>query len=59
MRLQIREMVMVSKYGLMVLYMRVIGKITKQMERGDLFIQMAILTKVIGRMIRLTGMENF
>ncbi len=58
MRLQIREMARVSKFGLMVLYMRVFGKMTKQTERGDLFMQIKMYTKVIGSMIRLTGMEN-
>ena len=32
---QRKEMVKVIKYGLMGLYMKVIGKMTKQMEEGD------------------------
>jgi len=43
-----------NKYGKIFPFMKVIGKIIKQMEEVDLFIQMVMFIKDNGRMIKLT-----
>ena len=50
-------MVLVSKNGLMELSTKVNGKTTKLRERVNLFIQMVIIIKEIGQMIKLMDME--
>jgi hypothetical protein len=46
-----------SRSGLMGLCMKDTGEMTRQMVRGDLFIQMGTFTRVIGFQIRLRAME--
>jgi hypothetical protein len=52
MKKQVREMAWVFLSGLMALYTRGTGKITKQMGKEDLFMQMEIFTLGIGKMIK-------
>jgi hypothetical protein len=47
-------MAMVYKFGLMDHVMKVIGKMTRQMVRESLFMQMEIFMKVSGLMTKLT-----
>jgi hypothetical protein len=51
-------MVKVHKYGLTVLSMNVIGEMEKRMEKVELFMQMALFTKVNRKTIKLTGMVS-
>ena len=58
MKKPIKEMVEDTRYGLMVLYMKDIGKTIRLMDVADLSMLMETFTKVIGRMTRLMDLEN-
>jgi len=46
-----------NKYGKIILYMKVIGKMVKLMEEEDLYMQQEMFTKENGRTIKLMDME--
>lgn len=49
---------MVFKYGLMEPNIKEIGKKTRHVERENLFMQMAIIMKVSGKMIKLMDLVH-
>jgi inorganic pyrophosphatase/exopolyphosphatase len=46
-----------NKYGKIILYMKVIGKMVKLMEEEDLYMQQGMFMKENGRTIKLMDME--